>query len=224
MKKPFYKKWWFILIVAIIVLGAIGNAVGGDDKGNAKKDNPMKQEETAKKDDVKKDNAKKEDTKKDAATTDAEKNAKDAEIYKDKIAVNLDAFQDEYDKHWNNHWKTTFEGIGNGTVDQYKAYESMNSLEKYYTGLGNKIRNTDLPKLSKENQKLLEGYLSDFKNAVLTRSRVASEAADMFDAGTFKPSEMDKIKSTVGYADQKLLSALVNRTTLEQKLGLVKQK
>ena len=49
MKKPFYKKWWFILIVAIIVLGAIGNAIGGDDKGNAKKDNPTKQEESAKK-------------------------------------------------------------------------------------------------------------------------------------------------------------------------------
>ncbi|MFJ8517626.1 DUF4352 domain-containing protein [Lysinibacillus xylanilyticus] len=40
MKKPFYKKWWFILIVAIIVLGALGNMVGGNDttKENDKKD------------------------------------------------------------------------------------------------------------------------------------------------------------------------------------------
>ncbi|MFF2797155.1 DUF4352 domain-containing protein [Lysinibacillus xylanilyticus] len=40
MKKPFYKKWWFILIVAIIVLGALGNMAGGNDttKENDKKD------------------------------------------------------------------------------------------------------------------------------------------------------------------------------------------
>lgn len=219
MKKPFYKKWWFILIVAIIVLGAIGNTIDGDDKGNTKKDNPTEQKETVKKDDSKKD-----DTKKEVASTDAEVKAKDVEIYKDKIAVQLDAFQDEYDKHWNNIWAPTFKGVSEGTVDKYKAYESLNSLKKYYTGLNNKIGNTDLPKLSKENQKVLEDCLSDFKNAVLTRSRAASEAAEMFDTGTFKPSEMDKIKSTVGYADQKMLSAMVNRTTLEQKLGLIEQK
>ncbi|WP_433594937.1 DUF4352 domain-containing protein [Lysinibacillus xylanilyticus] len=40
MKKPFYKKWWFILIVAIIVLGALGNMAGENDttKENDKKD------------------------------------------------------------------------------------------------------------------------------------------------------------------------------------------
>ncbi|EGS31042.1 hypothetical protein HMPREF9130_1517 [Peptoniphilus sp. oral taxon 375 str. F0436] len=29
-KKPFYKKWWFILIVAIIVISILGKAFGGD--------------------------------------------------------------------------------------------------------------------------------------------------------------------------------------------------
>lgn len=218
MKKPFYKKWWFILIVAIIVLGAIGNAIDGDDKGNAKKDNSTKQEET-----VKKEDSKKEDAKKEVAATDAEINAKDAEIYKKDILVQLDAFQDEYDKHWANNWKTTFEGVSKGTVDKYKAYEALNSLDKYYAGLGNKINKTDLPKLSKENQKLLDDYLAGFKDAISTRGLAASEAAKMFDNGKFKPSEMDEIKSTVSYADQQLLSALAKRVTLEQKLGLVKQ-
>ncbi|MET4562154.1 hypothetical protein ABIA69_003340 [Lysinibacillus parviboronicapiens] len=156
-----------------------------------------------------------------ADVTEVDVNVKDAEIYKNEIVVHLDAFQDEYDKHWTNNWVPTFEGVSNGTVDAYKAYETLNSLEKYYTGLGNKIRNTDLPKLSKENQKLLKNYLSDLQSAILTRSRAASEAADMFDKGEFKPSEMEKIQSTVVYADQEVVSALVERTTLEQKLGLV---
>ena len=30
-KVPFYKKWWFWVIIALVVLGAIGGAVGGTD-------------------------------------------------------------------------------------------------------------------------------------------------------------------------------------------------
>lgn len=156
------------------------------------------------------------------ATEDAEKENKneDAELYKQDILMHLDAFQDEYDKHWENNWVTTFEGVSDGSVDAYTAYSTLNSLEKYYTGLGNKTRNTELPELSKENQKLLDAYLKDFRSAILTRSRAASEAAEMFDKGEFKPSEMDKIKSTVNYADQELLSAMSNRVKLEQELGI----
>lgn len=47
MKKPFYKKWWFILIVAIIVLGAIGNMAGEDD-ATKEKDTKDKVETSAK--------------------------------------------------------------------------------------------------------------------------------------------------------------------------------
>ncbi|GAB0168830.1 DUF4352 domain-containing protein [Lysinibacillus sp. CTST325] len=57
MKKPFYKKWWFILIVAIIVLGAIGNMAGGND-ATKEKDSKDKVETSAKAPDDKKDNAK----------------------------------------------------------------------------------------------------------------------------------------------------------------------
>ncbi|MED4888555.1 DUF4352 domain-containing protein [Lysinibacillus fusiformis] len=47
MKKPFYKKWWFILIVAIIVIGAIGNMAGGNDT-TKEKDSKDKVEISAK--------------------------------------------------------------------------------------------------------------------------------------------------------------------------------
>lgn len=47
MKKPFYQKWWFILIVAIIVLGAIGNMAGEDD-ATKEKDTKDKVETSAK--------------------------------------------------------------------------------------------------------------------------------------------------------------------------------
>lgn len=49
MKKPFYKKWWFILIVALIVIGSIGNAIDGDDEKASDKADKTKQEEVTKK-------------------------------------------------------------------------------------------------------------------------------------------------------------------------------
>ena len=33
-RKPFYKRWWFIVIGGLIVLGAIGNMVGSDNKND----------------------------------------------------------------------------------------------------------------------------------------------------------------------------------------------
>lgn len=44
-KKPFYKKTWFIVIVALILIGTIGNALGGDDDKNV---NPVVSEQQVK--------------------------------------------------------------------------------------------------------------------------------------------------------------------------------
>ncbi|MGX7065978.1 uncharacterized protein DUF4352 [Vagococcus fluvialis] len=53
-KKPFYKKWWFILIAAILVIGFIGS-LGGD----SEKDKPkVKEEATSNKTETKKEDKK----------------------------------------------------------------------------------------------------------------------------------------------------------------------
>ncbi len=38
MNKPFYKKWWFILIITFIVIGAIGTTMIGDDQKTSEKE------------------------------------------------------------------------------------------------------------------------------------------------------------------------------------------
>ena len=43
-KKPFYKKKWFIVIAAIIVIGAIGSSLGGNKDGGSK---PAETKQTA---------------------------------------------------------------------------------------------------------------------------------------------------------------------------------
>ena len=52
-KKPIYKRWWFILIVALFVLGTIGNIVDG---GKAKNKQPTTQKVVKKKENKKENN------------------------------------------------------------------------------------------------------------------------------------------------------------------------
>ncbi len=40
-KKPFYKKWWFIAIIALLVIGAIGNALESDESKQKKEDDKL---------------------------------------------------------------------------------------------------------------------------------------------------------------------------------------
>ena len=42
VKKPIYKKWWFWLIIAVVVIGALGNRGGNDEKAK----DTITQEET----------------------------------------------------------------------------------------------------------------------------------------------------------------------------------
>ncbi|WCH45783.1 hypothetical protein [Lysinibacillus sp. OF-1] len=48
LKKPFYKKWWFWLIVALFIIGTINNAIGDHEKQSSDKNNDPKKEEPAK--------------------------------------------------------------------------------------------------------------------------------------------------------------------------------
>lgn len=72
IKKPFYKKWWFILIAAIFILGGIGNLLESDEAKQKREDekiaveNERKEKEQKKKQEEqqKKEEAKEEERKK----------------------------------------------------------------------------------------------------------------------------------------------------------------
>ena len=147
----------------------------------------------------------------------------DVELYKQEISGHLDAFQDEFDTHWDNNWVSTFNGISDGTIDVYTAYSNLNTLDKYYAGLSNKIRKIELPKLSKENQEYVDAYLKHMKNSSNYRGIAAADAAKMIDEGNVKPSVMEDIQSIVESSNNELMQAAINRTQLEMNLGLIEE-
>jgi len=54
VKKPFYKRWWFILIAAIFILGSIGNLFESDEAKQKREDEKIAAEEEAKEKEQKK--------------------------------------------------------------------------------------------------------------------------------------------------------------------------
>ena len=121
---------------------------------------------------------------------------------------------DLYDSNWVELWVPTFEGVANGSVDQFAAYENMKQLELKYKQLMDQINDIEDKELSKANKKLLKEFKKNFKDATMMRMVAAKDAKKMFDKGTFSPSEMDKVTESVEIADRTLIQAAVDRTTL----------
>lgn len=194
-KKPFYRKWWFIAIVAFFVIGGIGSAFSGGDEA--------KEEETVEEKEGIQDEAKK-----DKATI-------EKEYYVNEVEPAIAKHMKLYDQIWEAVWVTTFEGIEQETVDQYEAYEKMKDLESRYGAMMDSISKIDGDKLSKDNKKELNEFKTKFKEAAMMRKAAGAEAKKMFDKGTFTPSELDKVKTNVDISNRSLIQAAVHKTTLD---------
>lgn len=216
MKKPFYKRWWFIVLMILLAISIIGSQTENSDNQDEEKvtvNAPANNETKSKEKEEKQEKEQAEDT----------PNADDVAVYNKSIIGQFDAFQKEFDAHWDNNWVATFNGISDGTVDVYTAYSNLNTLDKYYAGLSNKIRKVELPKLSKENQEYVDAYLKHLKSSSNYRGIAAADAAKMIDEGNVKPSVMEDIQSIVESSNNELMQAAINRTQLEMNLGLIEE-
>jgi len=147
--------------------------------------------------------------------------AAEKDYYSKEVVPQLDGVIGVYDRIWTDIWQPTFEGLANGSVDVYTAYENMKEVEQRYTALGTQISNVNGDKLSKENKKLLNEFKSELSSAASLRRSSGKQAKKMIDKGTFSPSELDKVMTTVGYSDGPMLSAVVSKTTMDMNLGLL---
>lgn len=128
-----------------------------------------------------------------------------------------------YDEAWSTIWVPTFEGIGDGSVDVFKAYENMKTLEQRYETLQASFPSIPDEGLSKENKKQLTEFKSKMKSAAMWREEAASKAKEIINDGDFSPARLDEVKTDVSYSDSDMLLAVVALTTLETTLGVVRE-
>lgn len=165
----------------------------------------------------------KERDKKDAKAEAAQKSAAEKEYYAAEIQPKVDTQMGMYDDAWDTLWVPTFNGISDGSVDVYTAYDNMKQLEQRYETLQSSIPAIPDEKLSKENKKTFSEYRDQMANAAMLRASAAKKAQAMFDKGDYSPSSMDEVKVDIESADSQMLSAIVSLTSLEMKLGIERE-
>lgn len=153
-----------------------------------------------------------------------EESAKD--YYVSNVKPVMDEYIEEYDRIWEELWSPTFNGIGDGSVDIYTAYDNMNSVESQYAKLEMDIAGIKLDKEAqgKADYKKAGEMRSSFANGAAMRKKAAKQAKKMIDEGAFKPSEIDKIVDTVNLSDSNTIQAIAVRAELESKYGLLDDK
>ena len=147
--------------------------------------------------------------------------AAEKDYYLAEVKPKIDAQMGMYDEAWSTLWVPTFEGVANGSVDVYKAYENMKNLEQRYETLQSSIPAIPDEGLSKANKKELTEFKNKMRTASMWREEAATKAKDMFNDGDFSPATLDDVKTDVSYSDNELLLAAVSLTTLETELGIV---
>ena len=107
--------------------------------------------------------------------------------------------------HWDLYWTQTFNGISQGKIDQYKAYDNLSQLtklleqyQKDFREIGEDehiydgIKGEQLDKLKQADE--------DYSTSVYTMKTACKKAKEMFDNGEYKPSTFEKIKKDVDMA------------------------
>lgn len=179
-------------------------------------------EETQEEKDAAAELAKEQEEKKEAEEkADAEKaKATEKEYYVNEIQTKVDTQMNMFDEAWSTFWIPTFEGISDGTVDRYEAYENMKSLEQRYETLRSSLPAIEADGLSKENQETFDAFIEKMRSASWWRIEGAKKAQDMFDRAEYNPSEMDDITSDISIGDDEMMQAITSLAILNQKLGI----
>lgn len=147
--------------------------------------------------------------------------AAEKEYYVAEVVPQIEDVISVYDNIWSELWQPTFEGLSNGSVDVYSAFETMNTVELGYSALDTQISNINGDKLSKENKKLLSEVKSNLRDAAQSRRSSAKEAKKAIDKGIFSPSEIEKIKKNIDYADGSMIHAVLSKTKIDSDFGLL---
>ncbi|GAB6425865.1 TPA: ribonuclease [Bacillus cereus] len=192
-----------------------------------------KQQEEAKKEEVKKakeeekeqERLKKEEQKKqENAKKEEKQNNNDKVVYETEMKPKIDSMIKEYDEIWNQHWKPTWDEVNknpNGT-NKIELKSKMDVVSEKYDKISNDIVNFKYE--DKLQDPTLKKHLTDFKKEFVLATGYRSNAAKVVTQGLKGLAPMDdrmqeSIKS-VKLSDEKLINALANMVTLEQKLGI----
>lgn len=156
-----------------------------------------------------------------AEQADAEQQAaSEKAFYVSDVQPKVDAQMGMFDEAWNTFWVPTFDGLGDGSVDVYTAYDNMKALEQRYETLRSSLPAIEVGSLSADNQKQFDVFVEKLRSASWWRIEAAKKAQVMMDENNFSPLKIDEVESDVTIGDSEMLEAVAALTTVEMNIGV----
>lgn len=119
-------------------------------------------------------------------------------------------------------WQNIMQGLANGSIGEYDAYDKLQSLEKQLNNIFSRDFTDDvwaISELSKEQRSCLKDAFNDMFTAVHFRQKAVRMALNWLDDPTF--SNAQKIKDNIGLADSCIFDSISKVTKVKQELGLI---
>ncbi|MBX9972106.1 ribonuclease [Cytobacillus firmus] len=214
--KKFLKLGCFGLIgLFTIVIIALIIDIGNDDEQVS---NQPKEENVEKKETKSEETAKEETNKKADVITD--------DVYTNKIRPEINEITKEFDSIWTENWQTSWKKISTATgqPDIVSLKDDMEIVSEKYSQLSKRISAIDSKSINPEYQEQLEEYRVNMSLATNYRGNAANAILQAINGVADLESRMEEAKKSVELADEKMLTALVAITSIDNKLGLVEEK
>lgn len=119
------------------------------------------------------------------------------------------------DKHWDNLWVKTFDGVSSGNMDNFTAYENMIDLEKKYENLQESIQNTKTPEYFTDSDiEIYDKYKEEIDLMLFKRIEAIKKAQEIFNEDNLKPEDVQFLKDTNKESQTYMMNAVSNLTSL----------
>lgn len=119
-------------------------------------------------------------------------------------------------------WKNIMQGLANGSIGEYAAYDKLQSLDKQLNNVFSRDFTDDvwaIAELSKEQRDSLKDAFDDMFAAVGFRQQAVKSALKWLNDPT--PSNAQKIKDNIDFADSCVLDGAAKVIEVKQELGLL---
>ncbi|AYC28737.1 hypothetical protein [Paenisporosarcina cavernae] len=144
------------------------------------------------------------------------------ESYINDVKPQMDKVVKEFDRLWEEEFKSTLNGIGT-TTNISTAYGRMILLEVSYEDLENQIHEISAGKLTGYNKKQFDKFKTNFSTATKIRGAAVNHIQTVLNKGDFSPAEMDELESILSTSETHMLSAAENIEQLNKSFVVVQE-
>ncbi|QNR08271.1 hypothetical protein [Macrococcoides canis] len=129
---------------------------------------------------------------------------------------NINSHISKFDEVWDKNWVASFNGISDGSVDRFTAYENMNNLINENRLLIDQFESLETPEyFNKNEEKDFEDFKRNMVDSLLLRNSAAEKAMKMFDSGEMSPSTVSDTKSIMNSSNNSMQMGIASLTSID---------